>query len=1098
MLKKKLLLLNLFLLSVSFLSAKIVHDFSKITLDTFICDSVKSVRITPDGVSKTLIADFDYVGYHDYYLQYRTNLDTVWKDTYGIIAGNPGKLAYKFTDVQTCTKYQLRVRTFCYQVNVYTSWVTSPMVSLIDCSSQCPKPYVVNTKFYKDSTGLFANFGWVNDFNINHDATLSVISDDNLFKQTVTTKEAAAKINIPLCKKFKISLQFNCGGVKSLSFDTVSKPLACFCSKPEYISPATSFLNNGGVNPIVSTDLYFSSDIYYPQYKELLTVTSEDGTYKKVISSDTLMNYGGYFTRLNLPSCKKFTASLQYTCSATQKSDTTNVDFITYGCPPPCQNLTEIKAGVYSNDTVAYVSWGNYFGLKNAKVTVTATDNSFTKTIATIDTIVQINLTKCKNFKATLQYDCDTVSGKKLSANFSTTGCVANNCRKPYNFQADRFPDTVDSTLRFSWTNDSTLRYDVAIIIYSKDSSYQKTYYTTDNQIKIKFPFCGTFLAKLQYKCAGKYIDVAPFLPYDFYNFCQTNPCHSTSYTNIFERIYSDDTVAIVNWKKYSNKDTVLIRISAIDSSFYYKVFTTDTAFKISLPKCKTFTTFLNYKCDTIYGISASFPILSTGKCNDICSSPSQFYVYPGDTTLLTWKSDLNQVANSALRIYSSDSSFSKTFNISGDLFARIVLPPCTNLKAELSFKCGNKLSTLVTNEFKTVNCILPCNMPTFFSHGSYADDTVIVFHWTPPYNSAKIDTSFLTVSSIDGTFKKIITSTTNNAILKLRTCTTYNVMLRAKCGTRFTDSLIYKFSTNCYSSYDPCRSLGTFHFDDINGGGGLLSYGSKYNYKDRILVKLTSSDGIINKTISKTDSTGTIYFQNLLPCKTYTATLQYVCGLNSDILSTPAYVYFTPRFCDSTYKNCAIITQTSVSTDSNNAIISWSASSANNIYQVQYKLASDNFWSNLYITSSLNYTLKNLQPCNNYIVRIRPSCDTIWDSVDGINSTWSEIRFKPGTNCLRGDHSSVISSARATISVSPNPGSGNPSVIYKLESAGTVKMDVINLYGSVLEIFNAGELPAGEYNYNFTKLENLPAGLYLVRLHTDGEISQSVKWVKE
>ncbi len=82
-----------------------------------------------------------------------------------------------------------------------------------------------------------------------------------------------------------------------------------------------------------------------------------------------------------------------------------------------------------------------------------------------------------------------------------------------------------------------------------------------------------------------------------------------------------------------------------------------------------------------------------------------------------------------------------------------------------------------------------------------------------------------------------------------------------------------------------------------------------------------------------------------------------------------------------------------------------------------------------------------------------------------------------------------------AGLSVRPNPFRENALIQFSLPSKGNVRLELCNIYGSVVKTLVSGEKPAGIHTLSL-RGENLPTGCYFCRL-TYGEQSTVQKLIK-
>ena len=393
---------------------------------------------------------------------------------------------------------------------------------------------------------------------------------------------------------------------------------------------------------------------------------------------------------------------------------------------------------------------------------------------------------------------------------------------------------------------------------------------------------------------------------------------------------------------------------------------------------------------------------------------------------------------------------------------------------------------TLFLVNFKTKGCTADdCITPTSL----YADDTYfnkesVRLQWFDGRAAQYYIDYRLLSDSTNNTWKRDSSEFPFTVLKNLKPCETYIAHVKASCETNdnITSKAVF-FKTFCptdqYCLSDPISFDVEFYDSDTLAH---FSWHTISTFPRYYNLTIRSHDSSFFKNIATGDTIANI---SLPSCTSFEILIQTICFYR---INTGVKYYFRTGNC----LRCGTVSQLAIKNIGDSAMVNWSINQTVNSYQLQFKLAGDVAWSKVISTTASNCVINNLKNCYTYIVRVRAVCDSTNEL-----GQWTEARFKPGTNCLRGVNQGAISNAKATISVSPNPGSENPTVVYKLESTSTVKIDVINLYGSILEIWNAGELPEGEYSYKFTQLENLPTGLYLIRLRTDGDVSRTIKWIK-
>ncbi len=172
--------------------------------------------------------------------------------------------------------------------------------------------------------------------------------------------------------------------------------------------------------------------------------------------------------------------------------------------------------------------------------------------------------------------------------------------------------------------------------------------------------------------------------------------------------------------------------------------------------------------------------------------------------------------------------------------------------------------------------------------------------------------------------------------------------------------------------------------------------------------------------------------------------------------------------------------------------------------YTFQYRRAVDSAW----ISRSVGYgdtcfTISGLTTCTNYVARMRTNCGTAATNV----SDWTEATFRTGgANCFGGDNGGDNSAYQSngggnslfnTVSLSPNPGKDFVNVAYELNGSAQVRLDLVNLQGQVISSYDGGTQDAGAYMQTLDGLNDLTSGLYLLIVRADGQVTNTLKWLK-
>jgi len=158
---------------------------------------------------------------------------------------------------------------------------------------------------------------------------------------------------------------------------------------------------------------------------------------------------------------------------------------------------------------------------------------------------------------------------------------------------------------------------------------------------------------------------------------------------------------------------------------------------------------------------------------------------------------------------------------------------------------------------------------------------------------------------------------------------------------------------------------------------------------------------------------------------------------------------------------------------------LTWDGVDEANRYQVTYRQAGTGWTTATLPTNATSYTLTNLEPGTEYSIRIRSLCS---DQL----SSWTRT-YVASTTSMKGDLSAPVEGERTvvTLSVYPNPNSGQFNVRMRAETARTAQMIMMDLSGRViLNVFY--DLNAGE-NEIPVVLDGVASGLYTLRVLSEG-----------
>ncbi|MEZ5014976.1 MAG: T9SS type A sorting domain-containing protein [Chitinophagales bacterium] len=148
--------------------------------------------------------------------------------------------------------------------------------------------------------------------------------------------------------------------------------------------------------------------------------------------------------------------------------------------------------------------------------------------------------------------------------------------------------------------------------------------------------------------------------------------------------------------------------------------------------------------------------------------------------------------------------------------------------------------------------------------------------------------------------------------------------------------------------------------------------------------------------------------------------------------------------------------------------------------YELQYKRVTDINWKHKKIPAAATiYKLKNLTCGTDYIWKIRTYCD-----LAGTVSDFSEIMYFSTASCKT---ELPVEIHEITMTVYPNPASNQLHVEYTIpDDYGEMTMQLMDLEGTLIMHMNVSGDGSNEVVFD---LQNIPSGIYIVRMQVDGTV---------
>jgi len=177
----------------------------------------------------------------------------------------------------------------------------------------------------------------------------------------------------------------------------------------------------------------------------------------------------------------------------------------------------------------------------------------------------------------------------------------------------------------------------------------------------------------------------------------------------------------------------------------------------------------------------------------------------------------------------------------------------------------------------------------------------------------------------------------------------------------------------------------------------------------------------------------------------------------------------------------------------SNAALLGWHDMSAD-LYRVQVRPASGNWIVNETLTNT-SIIVEGLQENEVYRFRVRTKCGADWQDYSDYYEFSINAATNPNTQRL-GNTTTLLNkpmtklfagtSSNWNFTIAPNPTRGETRISYELPSANLVNISVYDLQGRLVQSVKTQELQeAGIQQINFS-VDELPRGMYHVRLETE------------
>jgi Secretion system C-terminal sorting domain len=335
-----------------------------------------------------------------------------------------------------------------------------------------------------------------------------------------------------------------------------------------------------------------------------------------------------------------------------------------------------------------------------------------------------------------------------------------------------------------------------------------------------------------------------------------------------------------------------------------------------------------------------------------------------------------------------------------------------------------------------------------------------------------------------------------NLRLPRLAQCTPYLIRARLKCSGGFSG---WK-EMNFYSCDTvPCNTSSlrvTVGQDSLMQGFVTVSPVVAFD-----TITITVKDARNDQYISSSYSTiynlqNTFTIPNLVACTPYYVEVSRQCTRQGISNYTTIPQALTIRNANCPGGNCTEIATMTARDSSIGTVVSVSPNlnMPSDSFEVRYRKENIWNWSALRIYGSSPIVLPRLDSCANYKIQVRRKCGT------ASYSTWKEIIFRRPVSCLQDGGAGIRNpemGATGDFALYPIPTNEVLNLNYELSEAGSIRFDILNLQGQLVQTIALGSQEKGSYQHQVSDLSALPSGFYLMTMRVNRKVVAMRKWQK-
>jgi trimeric autotransporter adhesin len=483
---------------------------------------------------------------------------------------------------------------------------------------------------------------------------------------------------------------------------------------------------------------------------------------------------------------------------------------------------------------------------------------------------------------------------------------------------------------------------------------------------------------------------------------------------------------------------------------------------------------------------SSTVRAVSSGCINTSCDAPRSLSASGATNTGVTLKWDT--VRGVTGRTYDlqyltiGDTTWRTVSGLRGNTYNLTGLTTCKVYAFRVRTNCTATSSSIwsAPMRFETTGCPPPCKAP--INLRLTVNDTVLVAIWSG--TAANYVVTIVGVDSASFPRRTINVAGTTTTITGLARCKNYILTIQSVCDGRLSEASRYGFETRCATNCTPPLGLGS---EIVSDTVALLKFLTVPTQAYVLQYRVAGTTAWTNAQIPINTAALPYRLTGLRKCTQYEWRITRICGnvgtAESRIES------FKTRGCAtcpegrlvSIVRGDSVVIEIATTSSASRFILLVSLRGATRVDSI--------------VSTTPRFVLRGLTLCQNYTAKAIIFC------ANGASTFTESISFRPGINCLwDGDIEGFLAAVNpsSAVNISPNPGHEAVQVTYTLAQDTDLSVQMMNLQGQVVSQLTLGAQEAGNYVQTLDGLGNLPNGMYLVVLRSNGKVLNTLKWQKQ